>query len=349
MNTDGAGAASFEYGIVRNLSAVVANVLPPTRLGAADAESSFAADGTITMVIAADKVGGSEAGDLIGGLLARTYPVRQNQTLRSDSAADTVPIASAYALVGNAFCQNPPPTIICFEEDDGHIAYSRGWHRVSDADASGGRFRLNMGKEGGQGLSFAFEVPAGARGAVVYHYARSPKGGTADVYIDGFFRQKITYTAASGSLRDPQFGFSARYGNIAPGGHVFELRNLQGAAYVDRFCSESAFTGAMATSGPGATTSSLAVLAAGASSLLAVNVPAGAQALSVVASASGTAPIRLVLIDPSGAVLQQTEATDGLAVIERAVSQPGLYQVRAVNLGLGPQEVWTAATPWGPR
>jgi hypothetical protein len=349
MNTDGAGAASFEYGIAANLTAVVANVMPPVRLGAADAESAFASDGTITMVIPADAVGGPEAGDLIGGLLARTFPVAQDETLRSDSASDTVPTASAYGLVGNAFCQSPPPTVNCFQEDDAHVAYSKGWHAASDPDASGGRFRVNTGKDSQHGLSFVFEVPAGARGAIVYHFARSKKGGTADVFVDGVFRQRISYQSSTGSLHDPQFGFNARYGDIAPGSHVFELRNLQGPAYADRFCLESAFTGAAATSGPGATASSLAALAAGASTLLPVSVPPGMQALSVVASAAGAAPIRLVLVDPVGVVLQQTEAADGLAVIERPLTQPGLYQVRAVNLGAGPQAVWTAATPWGPR
>lgn len=349
MNTDGAGAATFEYGIAANLTAVVANVMPPVRLGAADAESTFASDGTITMVISADKVGGPEAGDLVGGLLARTFPVPQDETLRSDAASDTVPIASAYALVGNAFCQNPPPTINCFEEDDAHVAYSKGWHRASDPDASGGRFRLNTGKDSQHGLSFAFDVPPGSRGAVVYHFARSKKGGAADVYVDGVFRQRIGYKGSTGALHDPQFGFNVRYANIAPGSHVFELRNLQGPAYVDRFCLESAFTGGAAASGPGATTSSLTILAAGASTVQSVSVPTGALALSVVASTAGTAPIRLVLVDPAGVALQQTEAADGVAVIERSLTQPGLYQVRAVNPGLGPQEVWTAATPWGPR
>jgi hypothetical protein len=229
------------------------------------------------------------------------------------------------------------------------VAYSKGWHRASDADASGGRFRLNTGKDSQHGLSFVFDVPAGARGAVVYHFARSKKGGTADVYVDGVFRQRLSYKGSTGALHDPQFGPSARFADLAPGNHVFELRNLQGPAYVDRFCLESAFAGAAAASGPGTTASSLTLLAGGASTVQAVSVPAGALALSVVASGSGAAPVRLVLVDPVGVVVQQIDAADGVAVIERSLTQPGLYQVRAWNLGVGPQEVWTAATPWGPR
>lgn len=349
MNTDAAGAVTFEYGIARTLSAVLANVLPPTRLGDADPESSFSPDGTITLVISADKVGAPEAGDLIGGLIARNFPVRQNQTLRGDSAADQASFAATYKLVGNALCENPPPTVNCFEDDDAHIAYSNGWHRVTSAQASDGHFRLDTGKDSGHSASFAFDVPEGSTGALVYHFARSTKGGTADVYLDGMFRETISYAGGTGSLRDPQFGFSARFAGLGSGAHVFELRNLRGAVYVDRFCLESAFSGAAASSGPAATTTSLGVVGAAQSLVQAVQVAAGAQAVSVVASASVAAPIRLVLIDPAGAVLAQAEATDGLAVIERSVSRSGLYQVQVLNLGVTPVEVWTAATPYGPR
>ncbi len=108
MDTDGGGVPSFEYGIVTNLTAVVANALPPVRLGDADPESTVSPDGTITLVISTGKIGGAHAGDLVGGLLGRTYPVRQNETLRSDSAADSATDSETYQLVGNGFCEDPP-------------------------------------------------------------------------------------------------------------------------------------------------------------------------------------------------------------------------------------------------
>lgn len=78
-----------------------------------------------------------------------------------------------------------------------------------------------------------------------------------------------------------------------------------------------------------------------------MNVAAGAHAISVVAEAAG--PIRVALIDPAGAALATAEAVGGVAVIEQAVSEAGLYQVQILNLGGGPVEVWTAATPFGSR
>jgi hypothetical protein len=69
------------------------------------------------------------------------------------------------------------------------------------------------------------------------------------------------------------------------------------------------------------------------------------MALSVVAEPSVNVPIQLVLIDPSGAVVQTADASSGFAVIQTPVSGSGIYVVKLVNVGLGPVSVWTAATP----
>jgi hypothetical protein len=346
MNTDESGAVSFEYGIVRSLSAVVVDALPPTRLGAAEPESSFDPDGTIRLVIAAEKIGHPRAGDLIGGLVARTYAVRQDQTLRSDSAADSALGAAAYRLVDDAFCAAPPVTVDCLGDGDEQIAYGKGWHQVEAAEASDGRFRFTASKHG---MSFTFSVPELSTGTVIYHHARSRQGGSADVYVDGVFRERLDFSDATGSLRQPRFGFSARYGDLEAGEHTFELRNVDGAVYVDGFCLESAISsGATPASGPGATTSRLQVLGAAASLLHSVNVTDTVQALSVVASTDGS-PIRVVLLDPGGAALATAESVNGVAVLDRFVSKAGLYQVQIVNLALGSAEVWTAATPFGQR
>jgi hypothetical protein len=349
MDTDGNGAASFEYGLVSNLTAVVVNALPPVPLGPADPGSGFAPDGTITLVVSTDKVGGPGPGDLIGALVARSYPVRQGETLRSDPAADSTPLAETYQLAGNAACQGGTPTTDCFENDAPEIAYGKGWHAADHPEASGGSFHLSVGNGSGHGLAFDFEVAADADGALVYHYATSTKGGTADVYIDGAYRETLGFAGAEGKLHDPVFGASARYEGLAPGAHVFELRDPEKAIYVDRLCVESGGSDAAPASGPGETTADLGVLQPAASLLRSVTVPAGAETLSVVASAPGGAPFRLVVLDPLGGVVGSVESAGGLAAVERDVSAAGLYQVQVLSLGLAPVEVWTAATPWGLR
>jgi hypothetical protein len=344
MNVNSDGVATFEYGIAQTLSAVVVNASPAERFGPADPESNFSADGTITLVISADKVGGPKAGDVIGALVARSYPVAQDVTLRGDSASDVASLGSTYALVGNAFCGS---TTTCFEDDAKQIAYSSGWHQVADSDASGGHFRVNPNKNGSGSLKLTFDVNAGRSGAVVYNFAKSTKGGTAEVYIDGAFKSQIAFNASTGSLNDPVFGFNARFSGLPAGPHTFELRNVRGAVYVDGFCIESAASSGAPTTGPQSTTSAISGLAALGSMIQSVNASAGTQSISVVASGDGL--LRLVLIDPAGLTLATADAVNGVAVLDTTVSRTGVYQVKVVNVGTNLTQTWVAATPYGSR
>jgi hypothetical protein len=192
-------------------------------------------------------------------------------------------------------------------------------------------------------------VPEGARGALVYHFARSPKGGSADLYLDGVFRETIGYQGAHGTTRDPEFGFSARYDGLLPGAHTFELRNLRGVAYVDGFCLESAFGTAVAASGPGATSSAVQVLGVAQSALQSVSVAAGTTAISVAAVSESGGAFEVALVSPSGDVLATVPSAGGVAVLEAPVSGTGLYAVQTVNFAGAPLEVWTSATPFGAR
>jgi len=344
MNIDSAGAATFEYGIAQTLSAVVANASPAERLGSADPESGFNADGTITLVISADKVGGPGVGDLIGALVARSYPVAQDITLRGDSASDVASLGSTYALVGNDSCGS---TTTCHEDDAAQLAYSSGWHQVADADASGGHFRVNPSKNGSGSLKLTFDVPSGQTGAVVYHFAKSTKGGTADVYVDGVFKSQIAFSGSTGSLNDPVFGFNARFEGLAAGPHTFELRNVKGAVYVDRLCLESAASTGTSTNGAGPTTSILSTLGSLGSLVQSVNAPAGTQSISVVASGDGL--VRVILVDPTGLTLATADGVNGVAVLDKTVSRTGLYQVKVLNLSTNLTQTWMAATPFGLR
>jgi hypothetical protein len=265
--------------------------------------------------------------------------VAQDITLRGDSASDVASLGSTYALVGNASCV---PTVTFLEDDDSRIAYSNGWHLVKDPNASDGHFRLNQAKGS---ATLSFEVPAGQFGAVTYNFARSPKGGSAEIFLDGASKGVINYSGSSGTTRAPQFGFNVRYEGLGGGPHTLEIRPISGAIYVDGFRLESSFSNAQPAAGPGQTNTSVNTLAAGQQLLQQLAVPAGTQALSVVAEPSVSVPFKLLLIDPSGAVVQIADASSGFAVIQTPVSASGIYLVKLVNIGLGPVSVWTAATP----
>jgi hypothetical protein len=227
------------------------------------------------------------------------------------------------------------------------IAYSSGWHQVADSDASGGHFRVNPNKNGSGSLKLTFDVDAGRSGAVVYNFAKSTRGGTADVYIDGAFKSQIAFNASTGSLNDPVFGFNARFGGLSAGPHTIELRNVRGAVYVDGFCLESAASSGGLTTGPRSTTSAISSLAALGSMVQSVNAPTGTQSISVVASGDGL--LRVVLIDPVGLTLATADAVNGVAVLDTTISRTGVYQVKVVNVGTNLTHTWVAATPYGLR
>jgi hypothetical protein len=186
-------------------------------------------------------------------------------------------------------------------------------------------------------------VTPGLTGKITYSYATSPKGGSATVYIDGVSRGTINYLGANGSTFVPVFGSSAVYGNLSPGAHTFELRNMSGTVYVDGFCLENVSTSGTSSTALGPTSSSSGTQAPG-ESASAFNVPATAQTISVIAEATPAVPLQIVVLSPSGSVLAVSQSASGIATLDQAVTSSGVYLVKVVNLGLGPVAIRSAAT-----
>lgn len=269
---------------------------------------------------------------------------------RVTSDASTVPGPNSGWYIDNVVindfeaCRPPVVTVTTIEDDDARVAYSGGWHRVNDPNASDGHFRMNNGKDASHFARLTFDVQ-GESGAITYHYATSTKGGSADIYVDGVKRGVINYNGSQGSTRAPVFGSSVRFEGLSTGQHTVELRAIKGTVYLDKFTLESASSNASPSSGPGQTSSQSGILNVGQELLGEINVPAGATELSLVAQAGNNIPIQLVLIDPAGAVLRLADSTGGIAVIDQQVTAAGTYRLKVVNIGLGPVEVWTASTP----
>jgi hypothetical protein len=338
MATDQNGIPSFAYGTIDVTGAVVTSVGQPHPLGAADSESGYNADGTIRIVLSTSKIGNAVAGDIIGGLNARTYVAAGSQLTTARASIDSTGFGTDYVLVGNAFCA--PPAVTCLEDDDKRIGYSNGWHLISDADASGGHFRLGAGKAS---ASLTFTVPANQFGAITYYYAKSPKGGSAEVFIDGVSQGMISFAGSNGKTKAPEFGFHQRFGGLQPGSHTFTVRGQSGAIYLDQLCLESSSSNAQPTSGPGTTSSSGSTLLPGVESVTQLTVPANALAISVVVDANQL--VNVVLVDPTGLSVATADTSSGLAVIDQPVTQGGVYLVKVVNVSAGPVDIWSAATP----
>jgi hypothetical protein len=190
-------------------------------------------------------------------------------------------------------------------------------------------------------------VPAGNTGAISYSFAKSPKGGTADVYVDGVFKQTINYAGSIGSTQAPEFkpAYSVQYGGLGAGAHSLQIRNLNGVVYVDGFCLENSNSSAQPISGPGPTTNQSGNASTGQTTSTNYNMPSGSQQISVVVESTLAVPFKLLLINPSGLTVQTVDASNGIAVVDAPVTQGGVYVIKVVNLNVGPLQFTTTATP----
>jgi len=237
------------------------------------------------------------------------------------------------------------------EDNDSHINYSNGWHLINNSSASSGHFRLNEGGNNQHNVSLTFDTSPTATGTVTYFYATSPRGGSAEIFVDGASQGTINYNGASGSNKAPVFGSSRgfNYGAKSGGHHTLEIRPIKDAVFVDGFCLGTATTTGAPATGPGTTTQSNATESAGQIQLTNLSLPSGTKAISIAVESSLKVPIQLVLIDPSGKILQTVNSSSGLAILEAPVSQSGTYIVKTINLSLGPVQIWSLTTPWVAR
>ena len=244
------------------------------------------------------------------------------QQVRFLQPADRAPNPGSF---GSSWAVCLPPKVTCIDEDAPAIVYSDNWHDL-------GATRMHVGAAKNDTLKLSVNVNGGS-GKLTYNYATSPKGGSAEVFIDGVSRGTISYVGSQGSTKAPAVGASVTY-NLSSGSHVFELRNMSGNVYVDGFCMENATTSGTAASGPGNTSASSTV-----------NVPANAYSVSVFGEALGTLPVSVALIDPNGLTLATTNVIAGNAVMTVPVTTSGTYTVKVINTNAVPVDIWTVATP----
>jgi PKD repeat protein len=267
------------------------------------------------------------------GIFRAMLTVTDNNGARSINTADAV------------IQVNAPP--ISIEDTDARVAYSNGWHLINSGAASDGHFRYHSGNSPQHFARLDFNVPSGSNGSITYWFAKSPKGGSADIYLDGVLKQTISYAGSSGSTQQPEFraDYKLQFSGLAAGAHRLEIRNMSGVAYLDRFTLESSVSNAQPASGPGSTTNESNSVSGGQSASNPYQMQSGSQEISIVVDANLNVPFKVLLVDPSGLTLQTVDAIGGTAVIDRSVTQGGLYVIKVVNLSLGPLQITTTATP----
>jgi PKD repeat protein len=273
-----------------------------------------------------------------GVYTAKLYVTDTRGKLSDSPATVTITVGAA---------PTPTPIVTCIDDNDSRIAYSNGWHAINSVSASGGHFRYHSGASSSHFAQFDFNVAVGNTGAISYSFAKSPKGGTAGVYVDGVFKQTINYAGSAGSTQAPEFRpeYRVQFGGLSAGAHTLEIRNLTGVVYVDGFCMENSSSTAQPTSGPGNTANQSGNVSGGQISNANYNMPSGSREISVVVESTLAVPFKLLMISPSGLTLQTVDAANGIAVIDAPVTQGGSYVIKVVNLSVGPLQFTTTATP----
>jgi hypothetical protein len=364
MRSDVNSAVTFDYGTIATaVVGLVVGVPTETFVAAALPASNFNADGTITIFVPKSAVGNPQPGDLLGAVNGRTFTgdTAETMTLERSTAlidhtfvkaqTDNAFPAATYTVVGNVACGGPSP-LPCsgtpVEDDDPHITYSNGWHLINDSSASAGHFRLNEGGNNIHSAVLTFDDTA-LTGSVTYFYATSTKGGSADIYLDNVKVDTVSYNGSSGSNRSPVFAVAPKtysYSSTMGVHHTLEIRPIHDGVFIDGFClPHSATPTGTPAAYPGATSQSLATQSAGQTLLSSITLPTGTQAISIAAEPSVAVPIQLVLINPSGAVVQTVNSSSGVAILEAPITQSGVYTIKTVNLSAGPMQIWSVATP----
>ena len=356
MTTGPSGPPTFQYGYLADAGVPAVFVISEQTAQPALPESNYQSDGTITIYAPKSAFGNPQPGDLLGAVNGRTFTgdTPANNTLErsnlfvdhtfAKAQADNGYPAATYTVNGNNTCSSPPT---CLEDDDARIAYSSGWHLINYASASGGHFRYHQGNNSQHFAGLDFNVPAGSTGSIKYSFAKSPKGGAADIYLDGVKTQTINYAGSVGSTQAPEFKpeYNVQFSGLSAGAHKLEIKNLSGVVYVDSFCLQNSASTSQPITGPGVTSNQASSVSAGQTATSGIAAPAGTQEIAVVVESSLNVPYKLVLVNPSGVTLQTVDASNGVAVLNSTVSQGGNYVIKVVNVSLGPLQLTVTATP----
>lgn len=240
----------------------------------------------------------------------------------------------------------PTPTTTFIEDNDSRVAYSGGWHLENYNNATAGHFRYHAGSGANHFARLDFSVPADNTGSISYSFAKSSKGGTADVYLDGVLKEKLNYAGTGGTQTpDVKGEYSVVYGGLPAGTHTLEIKNMSGVVYIDRFTLENSSSSAQPSSGPGATSTQSGSATVGQTTSSNYQSQSGAQEFTVLVESSLNVPFKLVAVNPSGLTVGTADATGGMAVLNVPVTAGGVYVVKVVNLSLGPIQFTTRVTP----
>jgi subtilisin family serine protease len=216
------------------------------------------------------------------------------------------------------------------------MEYKGGWGVIEEAAASGGIYHRRMGSKNGTGATPVARLTF-AGGAVTYHFARSQAGGTADVFLDGTWRETLSYQSTDTA---PVFGHSVRYDDLGEGTHALEIVHRTGAVYVDGFA-VCGVPDAGAATAHSETTTTTATMGDGPLVVRQVAVGPDDEEVGVVVE-GGAAPVTVRLLDTTGDLIASGGGlVAGLTAsgLDAVPSVIGTYRVEVANPTLAPLRI----------
>ncbi|HZM15077.1 MAG TPA: S8 family serine peptidase [Candidatus Krumholzibacteria bacterium] len=117
-------------------------------------------------------------------------------------------------------------TFALAEQNDPRLAYSARWETVTDASASGGSYIQAQARNKNK-KPFAYFTFHGT--GVKLEYLQNRNGGIAEVVIDGESHGLVSFFSEA-----PRWGVRSAYIGLGRGGHVVQLRGLDGNVYLDK-------------------------------------------------------------------------------------------------------------------
>ncbi|HEY2923390.1 MAG TPA: FlgD immunoglobulin-like domain containing protein [Candidatus Eisenbacteria bacterium] len=240
-------------------------------------------------------------------------------------------------------------TLVKLECHDSRITREGGWHDIEDARATNGSYCRNVGANdtnGGAYLQFQFEGTS-----VDLQIARGPRGGNAEVLIDGVSRGRVDFWRAASDPAHPDnsgrkdltFGEFVSFATSS-GSHTFrlEVRNdspdgKRDIVYVDGLVIHDGSSTGQGNPTESSTTVQGTVpagtpLAPGVSTQT-ITASAATSLLTGVLEMTDGADLDLVLLDPAGAVLATAATTSPTEVTRRDPGPPGVYTFIVKNKG----------------
>ncbi len=215
------------------------------------------------------------------------------------------------------------------DDFDPGVEYTGGWFGRNDAGATTGRYHVREGVNP-QG-AVARVVFEGA--SITYLYGKAADGGTADLYVDGVFRERLSYAG----IDKATFGYSVSYTNLGAGGHTFEVRHVSGSVYLDGFrfnCASGSGVDGEAPQVQSEQTDSTASSSEGLVASRVLDIKPGDFAVSVLVKGLA-APVTVQLLGQLGNLVASGGARipgfTGSGLDTTAPLAPGRYTVRVPN------------------